>query len=151
METVASATKLVNLVKECLSSGIQSKLSNRFKNNPDDLDPADIVEFAKEGDELSIAALSKVGQALGKGLAIIIQLLNPEIIVFHGPLSKANQYVITPIQQSLNQYCLEKFSKNIYLEISELDDMNGLLGTTAMLFQNAFSTSGTQELLNTIE
>ncbi len=77
--------------------------------------------------------------ALGKGLSYIIQLLNPEVIVLSGNLSKANQFVLTPIQQSLNKYCIEKISSNSEVVISELDEKSGLLGVAATLYQKIFS------------
>jgi N-acetylglucosamine repressor len=139
IETVSSATHLVRLVKNALEEGIQSQLYGKFTNNIDGITPDDIVLAVKAGDEVCINALHKVGLALGKGLAMLIQLLNPEIIVFQGPVSKANQYVLTPIQQSLNRYCLERFCNNLLLEISELDTLAGLLGTTAQVFHTYYA------------
>ena len=85
---------------------------------------------------------------MGKGLSYIIQLLNPEIIVFSGPLAKAKQYVLSPIQQSLNRYCLEKISAGTLLLISDMGERSALYGTAEMIFQKVFNeiniTEGTQ-------
>jgi hypothetical protein len=54
-------------------------------------------------------------------------------------LSKANQFVLTPIQQSLNKYCIEKISSNSEVVISELGEKSGLLGVAATLYQKIFS------------
>jgi len=80
-----------------------------------------------------------VGSAMGKGLSYIIQLLNPEVIVLSGPLSKAKQYVLSPIQQSLNRLCLEKISESTLLLISDMGDQTALLGTSEMIFQKVFN------------
>jgi len=77
--------------------------------------------------------------ALGKGLSFTIQLLNPEIIVLGGIVSQANRFVLTPIQQALNKYCLDQLSSNTKIVISENWEQSGLLGVTAMLFQELFS------------
>jgi predicted NBD/HSP70 family sugar kinase len=66
-------------------------------------------------------------------------LLNPEVIVLSGPLSKAKQYILSPIQQSLNRYCLEKISESTLLVLSDLGDQSALLGTSEMIFQKVFS------------
>ena len=75
---------------------------------------------------------------MGKGLAYIIQLLNPEVIVLSGPLSKAKKYVLSPIQQALNRLCLEKISESTTILISDLGDQSAMLGTSEMIFQKVF-------------
>jgi N-acetylglucosamine repressor len=77
--------------------------------------------------------------ALGKSLSYIIQLLNPEVIVLSGSVAKANQFVLIPIQQALNKYCIEKISSNSEIIISDLADNAGLMGVTATLYQKIFS------------
>jgi len=138
IETMASANKLLNLAKSGVKNGTISQLTRIFKNNPDEMQTEDVINAARGGDEFAISILNQVGSALGKGLSILIQLLNPELIVLSGPISQANQYIMTPIQQSLNQYCLENICSNVRLEISEIDEHSGLLGIAAMLFQKVF-------------
>ncbi|MEN8118501.1 MAG: ROK family protein, partial [Bacteroidota bacterium] len=98
----------------------------------------DILKAAKSGDEFSISLLNKVGLALGKALSNTIQLLNPEIIVIGGVVSGANQYILMPMQQAINQFSLEQISGNTKIVISENWQQSGLLGITAMLFQKLF-------------
>jgi predicted NBD/HSP70 family sugar kinase len=76
---------------------------------------------------------------LGKGLSVTLQLLNPDIIVLGGPVSAANQFVLTSIQQSLNKFCLEQIYSNTRIVVSEIWEQSGLLGVTAMLYQKLFS------------
>ncbi|WP_321375384.1 ROK family transcriptional regulator [uncultured Draconibacterium sp.] len=139
LETVVSASVLIKRAKEAIEKGTISQLTNRFQYKIDELQPDDIIEAAKLGDELSISLLSDVGQALGKALSNTIQLLNPDIIVIGGVVSRANQYILTPIQQAINQHCLEQISGNIEIVISENWEQSGLLGITAKLFQKLFS------------
>jgi hypothetical protein len=65
--------------------------------------------------------------------------LNPEVIVLSGPISKANQYVLSPIQQSLNRLCLEKISGNTNILISDQGDFSALLGTSEMVLRRIFA------------
>ncbi|NEW83286.1 MAG: ROK family protein [Mariniphaga sp.] len=135
LETIASSQSIVNMTISGIENGTISQLTTRFKENLSSLQPEDVVNAARAGDEFSISILNKVGNSFGKGLAVLIQLLNPEIIVLGGPISKAQQFILTPIQQTLNQDCLEKISSIVRIEISEIDDHSGLLGLCARLFQ----------------
>jgi N-acetylglucosamine repressor len=135
LETLASSQSILNMAISGIENDTVSQLTTRFKENLSVLTPEDVVNAARAGDEFSISILNKVGNSFGKGLAVLIQLLNPEIIVLGGPISKAQQFILTPIQQTLNQDCLEKISNIVRIEISEIDEHAGLLGLCARLFQ----------------
>ncbi|MCD6355568.1 MAG: ROK family protein, partial [Prolixibacteraceae bacterium] len=139
LETIASINTLLKSAKNGIEKGTISQLTKKFKNNIEKLKAEDILKAAKSGDEFSISLLHKIGIALGKGLSVTIQLLNPEIIVLGGIISNANQFVLIPIQQSLNRYCLEQILANTKIVISENWEQSGLLGVTAMMFQKLFS------------
>jgi len=139
LETVVSAYVLINKAKEAIKENKVSQLTAKFKGNEDQLRVEDIIKAAKSGDEFSIALLNSVGQALGMALANTIQLMNPEIIVMGGVVSGANQFVLAPIQQSVNHYCLENISGNTKIVVSDKWEQTGLLGVTAKLFQKLFS------------
>ena len=116
-----------------------SSLINQFKDHPEKVTPEDVINSARMGDEFCITILNEIGTAMGKGLSYIIQLLNPEVIVLSGPLSKARQYVLSPIQQSLNRFCLEKISETTPILISDMGDQSALLGSSEMIFQKVFA------------
>lgn len=139
LETMASARTLIKYAREGIAKGAVSQLTTQFKDDPQIMRPEDVVNAAMSGDEFSIAILTKVGTAFGRGLSMLIQIMNPEVIVLGGSLAKANQYVMVPIQQSLNQYCLEKVLGSFRIEISDIDEHSGLMGLSSMLFQRVFS------------
>jgi predicted NBD/HSP70 family sugar kinase len=146
LETIGSLHVLVNDAIAGINSGVISQLTVGYKDRINELTPDDIINAAKAGDEFAISLLNKIGLAVGKGLSFTIQLLNPEIIVLGGVVSKANRFILTPIQQALNKYCLEQISTNVKIVISENWEQSGLLGVTAMLFHELFSDMNMREL-----
>jgi len=120
-----------------------------FKDHPERVTPEDVINSARMGDEFCITILNEIGIAMGKGLSYIIQLLNPEVIVISGPLSKAKQYILSPIQQSLNRFCLEKISESTPIIVSDMGDQSALLGTSEMIFQKIFSEMNFADLKTT--
>ncbi len=139
LETVTSVYVLIRQAQDAVKKGTVSQLTGKFKGREDEIGVDDVIKAAKMGDEFCISLLNKVGLALGKALANAIQLLNPDIIVLGGIVSEANQFVLTPIKQSINKHCLEQISGNIDIVISENWEQSGLLGTTAILYQKLFS------------
>ncbi len=134
LETLATSNTVLKRVARAFENGEISSLINHFKDNQDEVTIQDVIEYARTGDALCISVLNEVGQAMGRGLSSIIQLFNPEVIVLSGPLSKAKQYVMSPIQQALNRYCLEKMSANTSILYSDLGEQSALLGTSKILF-----------------
>lgn len=147
LETVATSNTVMKRIQAAFSDGEMSSLVNHFKGHPEKVAPEDVINFARMGDELCISILNEVGKAMGRGLSYIIQLLNPEVIVLSGPLSKAKQYVLSPIQQSLNRFCLEKMSANTSIVVSDLGEQSALLGTSEMVFQKVFSELNFEDLI----
>ncbi len=139
LETVASSNTILKRIKQGISEGEISSVISKFQDSPESVSPEDIIAAARLGDEFCILILNEIGIGMGKGLSYIIQLLNPEVIVLSGPISKANQYVLSPIQQSLNRFCLEKISGNTSILISDQGDFSALLGTSEMVLQRIFA------------
>lgn len=146
LETIASSNTILKRLKEGISRKQISSLVDLFKDQPDKVTPEDVIKAARLGDEFSISILNEIGKAMGKGLSYIIQLLNPEVIVLSGPISKGNQYVLSPIQQSLNRLCLDKISSNTTILVSDKGDMSALLGTSEMVLQKVFNELKFDEL-----
>jgi len=149
LETIASSNTIMKMVAQGFADREISSLISQFKDHPEEVTPEDVINAARQGDEFCISILNEIGKAMGRGLSYIIQLLNPEVIVLSGPISKARLYVLSPIQQSLNRLCLEKISESTPIIISDLGDQSALLGTSEMIFQKVFAeinmTEGTLE------
>jgi N-acetylglucosamine repressor len=139
LETIASTKTLIDKAVEGITQGKITQLTQIYNNHKFEIKPQQIIQAAKSGDEFSISLLHDIGLALGKGLSVTIQLLNPDIIVIGGPMSQANQYILIPIQQSLNKYCLEQILKNTRIVISKDWRQAGLLGVSAIMFHRVFS------------
>ena len=140
LETIASSNTLMKRVEQGFANNEISTLINDFRKNPGKVTPEDVINYARQGDEFCISILNDIGKAMGKGLTYIIQLLNPEIIVMSGPLSKGKQFVFSPIQQSLNKLCLEKISGNTKIVISDMGDHSALLGLSELVLQRIFAS-----------
>jgi len=135
LETIASSNTIMKRVAQGFEDKEVSALINQFAAHPEKVTPEDVILSARMGDEFCISILNEIGKSMGKGLSYIIQLLNPEVIVLSGPISKAKQYVLSPIQQSLNRLCLAKISESTPIIVSDMGDQSALLGTSEMILQ----------------
>lgn len=138
LETVASGTALSRLAMEGIKAGKTSIVMNRANESSDKVDASLVVQAAHNGDQYAINILAEVGNHLGKGLSILIQLFNPELIILGGKIAEAGDYITTPIQQSLNKYCIRQLKESSPVITSEMKQNIGLMGTIAVIMENIF-------------
>ena len=138
LETVASGMALTRMVREGIKAGENSILNKLTEEEIENLQPETIIGAANQGDQFAINALSKVGINLGKGIAVLIQLFNPELIILEGKFADAQQFITTPIQQSMNTYCMAQLREKTTIELSTLGKDSVLLGSTATVMESVF-------------
>lgn len=138
LEAVASGTAIVRMAEEAIQLDKDSILSRMVRDHSGELEPGLVVEAALAGDQRAITILSEAGLDLGRGISILIQLLNPELIIIGGSVAEANQYLITPIQQALNIYSMAKSREKTQLSLYKLGKDVGLLGGVAVVNEKLF-------------
>ncbi|QNF32175.1 ROK family protein [Adhaeribacter swui] len=136
LETIASGMALVRMAKEGIKAGAISMLSALPKQELEQLEPRAIIDAANRGDQFAISILSEIGINLGKGLAVLIQLFNPELIILSGTIAEAKQFITTPVQQSLNTYCMAQLREKTSIALSDLGENNMILGSLALVMEN---------------
>lgn len=96
-----------------------------------------IIASAKKGDQYCIELLTHVGFMLGKGMSILIHIMNPGLIVLSGRGAKAEKILRAPIQQALNQYCIPRIAENMEIMFSHLGEEAALTGASALVMEHA--------------
>ncbi|MVM41469.1 ROK family protein [Spirosoma sp. HMF3257] len=138
LNTVTSASALVRRVQRDILAGQVSKLA-AFYHTVDQIDIDEIINAAHKGDSYAIDVLHETGFQLGKGLAIAINLFNPEVIIVDGILSKAATFILNTIEQAISKYCLSDFRNDLTIEITQLDGTAKWLGTHAYMMEDIFA------------
>jgi predicted NBD/HSP70 family sugar kinase len=128
LETIASGNALSEMAKEGILSGKNSMLNKLSKEELQRIEPAVIIEAANKGDQYAIQLLSNIGTYMGKGIAVLIQLFNPELIILSGKIATAKQYITLPMQQAINTYCMTQIRERTTIVSSELGENSRLLG-----------------------
>lgn len=138
LETVASGAALVKRTIEEIGAGMTSKLPAIVNGNLSEISSKMIVEAARQGDQLAIDLLAEIGEFLGKGLATLIHIFNPEAIILGGDLALAEQFIIDPIQQTLNKYTIYNLKKDTAIITSSLRGKAAVIGAMALVMNNIF-------------
>ncbi|MCF6342362.1 MAG: ROK family protein [Bacteroidales bacterium] len=129
LETIASGMALERLVISGLAKGGQSVISKKVGAHPELALTTIIIEAALQGDQFAIDMITEMGLQLGKGIAMLAQVLNPEMIILGGKLTQARQLLTIPLEHALNKYCLPEIKNSLKIEISSLGQNAYLIGS----------------------
>ena len=141
LETETSLLTIVEKAKEGLNSGRLTKLN---KESFEHIERAieNIMEAAQDGDRYAVELFTEAGYNIGRGVAILIHLLNPETVILSGRGSLAGKVLMAPIQQAINEYCIPRLSHSTGIEISTIGYMAELIGAAALVMENFEKESG---------
>jgi len=95
-----------------------------------------IIDAAVRGDKFAVSLFAEAGYNIGRGIAILIHLLNPELVVLSGRGAAAGRVWLPPIQQAINEHCIPKIAENTEVVISKLCLEAGLTGAAALVMEH---------------
>ncbi|WP_016777404.1 ROK family protein [Anaerophaga thermohalophila] len=142
LQTIAAGATLVRKAREGILEGKSSLMSHFAEGDINDVDLKTVVDAALKGDQFAINLLSEVGEHLGKGISILIQLFNPGMIVLTGKMAEAGQYLTIPIQQAVNKYSMHRISESMKMKHSDMGKEVGLKGALAVVMEDVFDVLG---------
>ncbi|RBQ03428.1 ROK family protein [Pedobacter miscanthi] len=88
-------------------------------------------------DQVAITILSDAAFQIGKGLATLIHIMNPERIVLSGRGAKAGKMLLPPIQQAINEFCIPRIAEQTEIKFSTLIDKAELLAAASLMVENS--------------
>lgn len=128
LEQYASATGIVNLANRALNDTKTSSILREFKY----ISAKDIFDSAKVGDQLALKLVEEFSCVLGKALANISCIIDPEVFVIGGGVSK-NGYTL--IENITKHYKANVFhaSRDTKFELAELGNDAGIYGAAKLI------------------
>lgn len=136
LETEASGSALHRILLERIGKGESSILSKRTIENPPTLD--EIITAVNKEDLLCIEIVEEIGQKLGRQIAGLISIFNPELVIIGGTLSSTGDYIVQPIKTAIRKYSLNLVNKDATVTVSKLKDKAGVVGACMLARSRMF-------------
>lgn len=137
LETETSLSYMIKKAKSEIRSGRATYLT---KIPLDDSDHEAIarqfIEAAILGDTLVIEIISSVAYNIGRGIAILMHLINPGKVILSGRMAGAGRVWLAPIQQAINEFCIPKLVSNTKIELSKLNHEAEIIGAATLVIEN---------------
>lgn len=140
LETEASGSALYRVLLERIAGGETSILSERAAESENPLTLDEIVAAVEKEDLLCIDIVEEIGQKLGRQIAGLISIFNPELVVIGGTLAQTEDYIIQPIKTSVRKYSLNLVNKDAVIIPSKLKSKAGVVGACMLARSRAFES-----------
>lgn len=139
------------LETEVSGSAVHRELTNRIKNgessvlsqkvdNGQEITLEDIIDAANHEDILCLEVICEMGRKLGKQVAGLINIFNPELIVVGGSLSLTGEYIKEAIQSIVRTYSLNLVNKDTEIVTAKLGDKAGVIGACMLARSRRFDS-----------
>lgn len=143
VETFSSAPAMISYTKKLIMEGADSRLRHLFFDQGEEINTAEIMKAAKEGDAVALKAVDRAALYLGKCIMNVVAVLDPEKIVIGGGVSQAGEWFLDKIRTAANH---ERYFREIPLPeitFAKFGNEAGIIGA-AILAKNNF-TKDTKE------
>ncbi len=128
-ELYASGTAMTREAERRLAAGEKSSLYGKAR-----LTGEDVAAAAAQGDAVAQAAVERTANYLGIGLANLVNIFNPRMIVLGGGLSRMGETLFAPARKVVKERAFPLHSSAVSIVQSTLGDDAGLLGAAAFAF-----------------
>jgi glucokinase len=128
LELFASATAIVRMTREGLSSVAESSLKI------EGLTAEKVFEAGRAGDELALAVFKRFGMYLGIGLANLINLIDPQVIVIAGGVVNGWELFADEMYRQVEERAFRTIAQRVKIARAECGDNAGLLGAARLAF-----------------
>ena len=129
LEQYASATGVVRLAKRALTAAPADETPLR---KLEEVSAKDVFDYAKSGDEFSLAIVDEVGKMLGEAIAHINCVVDPEVVVFGGGVSKAGQILLDAVEKYYKPAAFHA-AREVDFKLAVLGNDAGMYGAVRMI------------------
>jgi predicted NBD/HSP70 family sugar kinase len=134
LESVASCAAIIDAGRTAIERGVDSKIRDLAGGDLGQISVELIARAASENDSLAFRVLQDSASYIAIGLADLVNLLNPRLIIFGGALFRAAPHLLSdPLRRIIRQRSLEKSANDVQLKVSALGSEAGALGASRVI------------------
>lgn len=135
LETETSGRALAEIFQKRLREGATSGL----KKPIDDIMMDDVIAAAIKDDPLAMEIVEEIGEKLGKAIAVLINLFNPELIILGGDVAATGDNLFLPVRSAIKKYSLSIVNSDTRIMLSQLVDKAGVMGACMLMRKRIFN------------
>jgi glucokinase len=127
-EAEASGPSIARRAAHLIRSGEPTILEEMVEGKIDEITAETVVQAAQKNDSVAQRVLDTTIKYLAMGIANIVSILNPEVIVLGGGLFQAGEILIEPVRKEFKKWAQPLAARQVRLVLSHLGEDAGLYG-----------------------
>src|SRR5690554_1165468 len=136
VEAVASGTAIARIARERLQAGESSLVRDLVEGDLERVSAKVVAEAARAGDAMAREIFTQAGRYIGAHIASLMMLLNPDMFVLGGGLTKAGPLLFDPLHEAVREYAMHpRYYENTAIVRAQLGGEVGLVGAAAFVRQ----------------
>jgi glucokinase-like ROK family protein len=135
-ETQVGPRAVLSRVRKTLETGVPSAICDKVQDDLERITFESVVQAAKEGDPVALRALQEVGERLGIGVANLVNVFNPELIVLGGALNLASSILLPIVDQVMRDGALPPACESLRVVASAHGIDACLMGAVALVLED---------------
>ena len=135
-ETQVGPRAVLGRVRVTLKNGTPSVLCDLVGGDLERISFESVIQAADQGDAVALGALQEVGAQLGIGVANLVNVFNPELIVLGGALNRASSVLLPIVEKTISENALTPARENVRVAASAHGTDACLIGAIALVLED---------------
>ncbi|GAB1159165.1 MULTISPECIES: ROK family glucokinase [Paenibacillus] len=131
VETVSSATGIIRMAKDAVERGDHTSLAL-----VDKIAAKEVFDAAKAGDEVALRIVNRAAFYLGKSMAAVAAVINPEMFIIGGGVSKAGNILFDEVRAVFAKLTPEPLQEGVQILEATLGNDAGIVGAAGLLLRS---------------
>jgi predicted NBD/HSP70 family sugar kinase len=145
VEAWASDRAILRDIRAAVSQGRATSL--RDAAHGEELTIAQVGAAADEGDQLSREVLTRAGEHLGRGMAAIVNVINPSLVVISGEGVPAGEWRFGPVRKAIAASTFSEADPEVVLVSEPVDGAKWARGAACVVLGETFNPPTKQSLV----
>jgi N-acetylglucosamine repressor len=138
LEALAGIGALESRIRRAISEGGHSLCLAMAGDDPQRISGWMVLDAARQGDKMAVALVDEIGRYLGLGIANLVNLFNPSIIVLDQRLESAGERLLDQIKRIVNCQALAHLTEGLRFRFGKLGGDANLLGAGLLALEELF-------------
>ena len=132
LERYCSATALIRMGREAAEAHPESMILQMAGGDPANIEARTVIDSARQNDPTAVQVYGEYIDYLSQAIASVVNLLDPEVIVIGGGVSKAGDFLLDPLHREYPKYVIFNDQPMPEIKLAVLGAKAGMIGA-AML------------------
>lgn len=134
LEVLAAGPAIARMARDAVRSGRATTLLARAGGQVENITARIVAEAAAAGDAVAAGVFNRAATYVGVGVANLLNLLNPAMVILGGGVSKAGDLLLDPVRATARERAFERPAKDAQIVLTQLGDDVGAIGAATVAF-----------------